>query len=72
MARIGWKLVMLCSGMLLSGCGEDDDTGDSRPVDVAEYGVWGVEYRAEPEAQGPLPDTPLPAAVADGAKPGSR
>jgi hypothetical protein len=68
MARIGWKLAMICSGLLLSGCGEDDDTGDSRPVDVAEYGVWGVEYRVEPEPQGALPGAAIPSECGDRAK----
>lgn len=55
MARIGWKLAMLCSSMLLSGCGEDDDTGDTRLIDQAEYGVWGVEYQLDPDEAAPLP-----------------
>ncbi len=61
MARIGWKIVMLCSSVLLGGCGDDDDTGDSRPIDQPEYGVWGVEYQLEDQDQAqPLPVDWLP------------
>jgi major membrane immunogen (membrane-anchored lipoprotein) len=55
MARIAWKLAMLCSSLLLGGCGEDDDTGDSRPIDQPEYGTWGVEYQLDADETAPLP-----------------
>jgi hypothetical protein len=55
MARIGWKLAMICTSLLLGGCGDEDDTGDSRPVDQPEYGTYGVMYQPDlPEPQ-PLP-----------------
>jgi hypothetical protein len=55
MIRIGWKLAMLCSSVLLSGCGEGDDTGDTRLIDHAEYGVQGVEYQLDADEAAPLP-----------------
>lgn len=54
MAEFRWKIVMLCSSLLLGGCGDDDDTGDSRPVVHPEYGTWGVQYQPDEDAQ-PLP-----------------
>jgi hypothetical protein len=60
MAKLGWKLAMLCTSLLLGGCGDDEDTGDTRLIDHAEYGVEGVSYEAD------VPDTaPLPPAQAE-------
>jgi len=62
MAKLGWKIAMLCSSMLMGGCGDDEDTGDSRPMDQPEYGTFGITYQVDPadDAQ-PLPAAQPPA-----------
>ncbi len=58
--KLGWKIAMLCSGLLLGACGDDEDTGDSRPIDHAEYGVWAAQYQPDPDEARPLPVDPVP------------
>ncbi len=62
MARLGWRIAMLASSLLISGCGDDEDTGDTRLVDHAEYGVWSAGYQPVPDDAQPLPAewTPSP------------
>jgi len=62
MAKLGWKIAMLCSSMLMGGCGDDEDTGDSRPMDQPEYGTFGITYQVDPaEGAKPLPAAQTPA-----------
>ncbi len=49
MAKLGWKLAALCTALLLGGCGDEEDTGDTENVDQPlEYGVQAVLWQAEP------------------------
>jgi hypothetical protein len=54
MTKLGWKLAVACAGLLLGGCGDKDDTGDTGNVDQPEYGVQAALW--QPEDSEPAPD----------------
>ncbi len=53
MAKLGWKLVVACAGLLLGGCGEKDDTGETGNIDQPEYGVEALLWQPTPADAAP-------------------